>query len=149
MTAYEDVRACSWKHGVEGHPRFIRGRRARASRAAAGCVCGVLWIGELRHRGSIVVRLRRHRLDLRKLAYDRRYTRNSRSAPLLTAHLMHQVIDVDRVQIVDYLSGDDAYKRDWMSARRERWGLRAYRLRSVAGLAGARARSPAAWRGAA
>jgi hypothetical protein len=44
---------------------------------------------------------------------------------------------VDRVEVVDYLSGDDTYKQEWMSARRERWGLGAYRLTSVAGLAGA------------
>jgi hypothetical protein len=50
---------------------------------------------------------------------------------------MRHVIDVDRVDTVDYLSGDDDYKRDWMSERGERWGLRVYRWRSLAGFAGA------------
>ena len=42
---------------------------------------------------------------------------------LLTAFLMEQTIDIDQVQKIDYLTGDDAYKKDWMSHREERWGL--------------------------
>jgi len=38
---------------------------------------------------------------------------------VLTAALMQHALDVDRVQTVDYLIGDDAYKREWMSHRRE------------------------------
>ena len=40
---------------------------------------------------------------------------------------------VDKVKFVDYLSGDDAYKRDWMSHRRERWGILAFNLRTPRG----------------
>jgi hypothetical protein len=36
---------------------------------------------------------------------------------------MQHTMDVDRVQEVDYLSGDDAYKADWMALRRERVGV--------------------------
>ena len=46
-------------------------------------------------------------------------------------------IEVDGVGEVDYLSGDDAYKQDWMSQRRERVGLVAFRTDSLAGLAAA------------
>jgi CelD/BcsL family acetyltransferase involved in cellulose biosynthesis len=49
--------------------------------------------------------------------------------------MMQQAIDVDRVREVDYLTGDDAYKRDWMSHSRERHGIVAYNLRSARGLA--------------
>ncbi len=48
--------------------------------------------------------------------------------------LMENALDVDRVSVVDYLCGDDDYKRDWMSARRERWGLRASPWLSLVGL---------------
>jgi hypothetical protein len=48
---------------------------------------------------------------------------------------MQHVIDADRVRIVDYLSGDDEYKKTWMSHRREFWGLVAFNPRSVPGLA--------------
>jgi CelD/BcsL family acetyltransferase involved in cellulose biosynthesis len=40
---------------------------------------------------------------------------------------MRHVLDVDRAAVVDYLTGDDAYKRDWMSHRRERVGVSALR----------------------
>jgi hypothetical protein len=36
---------------------------------------------------------------------------------------MEHVIDVDRVEQIDFLTGNDAYKREWMSDRRERWRL--------------------------
>lgn len=69
-----------------------------------------------------------------KLAYDERHAALSLGS-LLTARMMQQAIDVDRVREVDYLTGDDAYKRDWMSHSRERHGIVAYNLRSARGLA--------------
>jgi len=35
---------------------------------------------------------------------------------------------------VDYLSGDDGYKKDWMSQRRERWGILALNPRTPRGV---------------
>jgi len=69
-----------------------------------------------------------------KLAYDERFTDLS-VGTVLTATLMRHVIDVDKVQEVDYLTGDDAYKRDWMSGRRERGGILAMNPRTVRGAA--------------
>jgi CelD/BcsL family acetyltransferase involved in cellulose biosynthesis len=54
---------------------------------------------------------------------------------VLTAKLMQHVIDIDRVKVVDYLSGDDDYKRTWMSHRREFWGILGFNPRSPRGLA--------------
>ena len=54
-----------------------------------------------------------------KLAYDPEFKEFSAGATL-SARMMEHVIDVDRVEEVDFLSGDDLYKRDWMSHRRER-----------------------------
>ena len=39
---------------------------------------------------------------------------------------MEAMLEVDHVEEVDYLSGDDAYKADWMAQRRERVGLVAF-----------------------
>jgi CelD/BcsL family acetyltransferase involved in cellulose biosynthesis len=50
---------------------------------------------------------------------------------------MQHVIDVDRVREIDYLIGDEPYKQDWMSHRRERWGIVAYNPRTLKGMAGA------------
>jgi CelD/BcsL family acetyltransferase involved in cellulose biosynthesis len=70
-----------------------------------------------------------------KLAYDEQFSKYSIGS-ILTAHLMEYVMECDRVREVDYLIGDDPYKRSWMSHRRERWGVRAFNLRSVNGMCG-------------
>lgn len=70
-----------------------------------------------------------------KLAYHEEFKRFS-AGTLLTALLMERVIDVDAVQEIDYLIGDDPYKAAWMSERRERWGIVAYNPQTVFGLLG-------------
>jgi len=67
-----------------------------------------------------------------KLAYDENYKQLS-PGTVLTAFMMEYVIERDGVTSVDYLSGDDAYKKDWMSQRRERYGIAAYNVRSLRG----------------
>ncbi|MEZ0239122.1 MAG: GNAT family N-acetyltransferase, partial [Methylophilaceae bacterium] len=76
------------------------------------------------------------RASIYKLAYDTNHAHLSVGS-LLTNHLMQHVIDVDRVREVDFLIGDEPYKQDWMSHRRERWGIVAYNPRTPSGLAGA------------
>ena len=68
-----------------------------------------------------------------KLAYDESLPQYA-AGTILTGHLMAHVIDHDKVMEVDYLIGDDPYKRSWMSHRRERWGIVAYNPRTVLGL---------------
>jgi len=71
-----------------------------------------------------------------KLAYDQEHIRLS-AGSVLTAALMQHVTDIDKVREVDYLIGDDPYKRDWMSHRRERYGIIAFNPRTVSGLVSA------------
>jgi hypothetical protein len=70
-----------------------------------------------------------------KLAYDERFSELSVGS-ILTSRLMQYVLDVDKVTEVDYLTGDDPYKCQWMSHRRERWGLIALNARTVRGCLG-------------
>lgn len=69
------------------------------------------------------------------LAYDLQYGRLS-PGTVLMAHMLRRVVDEDRVEVVDFLQGDDPYKRDWMSHRRERWGIIAMNPRTPRGLLG-------------
>ncbi|MCG7929080.1 hypothetical protein A3197_13120 [Candidatus Thiodiazotropha endoloripes] len=57
-----------------------------------------------------------------KLVYDEAWKRYS-PGTILLAYLMEHVIDRDKVEEIDFLTGNDAYKQDWMSQRRQRWRL--------------------------
>jgi len=57
-----------------------------------------------------------------RLAYDEAWKRYSPGS-VLTAYLMEYVIDTDKVEEIDFLTGNERYKQDWMSERRERWSL--------------------------
>jgi hypothetical protein len=57
-----------------------------------------------------------------KLAYDKAW-RDYSPGSILTRYLMQQVIDSDKVHEIDFLTGNDAYKQEWMSERRKRWAL--------------------------
>ena len=57
-----------------------------------------------------------------RLAYDETW-KNYSPGSILTSYLMEHVIDIDKVKEIDFLTGNDAYKQDWMSTRRQRWGL--------------------------
>ena len=69
------------------------------------------------------------------MAYDQAFKAFS-PGTLLTAKLMQYVLEVDKVREVDYLIGNDAYKKSWMSDHRERWGIVAYNPRTLRGMAG-------------
>jgi len=57
-----------------------------------------------------------------RLAYDKAWRQYS-TGSILTSFLMEYVIDTDKVKEIDFLTGNDAYKQDWMSERRERFLL--------------------------
>ncbi|MDH5180952.1 MAG: GNAT family N-acetyltransferase [Gammaproteobacteria bacterium] len=57
-----------------------------------------------------------------RLAYDNDWKQYSPGS-ILTCYLMEYVIDVDKVEEIDFLTGNEAYKQDWMSERRERFAL--------------------------
>jgi len=62
------------------------------------------------------------RASIFRLAYDKVWKRYSPGS-ILTSFLMRHVIDTDGVREIDFLSGNDAYKQDWMSERRECFAL--------------------------
>ncbi|MDR1855402.1 MAG: GNAT family N-acetyltransferase [Azoarcus sp.] len=127
------VYAHSWKQ-PEPWPRFI----PELCRLAAAR--GWLRLGVLRLDGQAVASqlwlVCGDTAQIVKLAHDRAYDERS-VGTVLTAHMMAHVIDRDRVRHLDFLIGDDAYKRDWTPLRRERWGIVAFNPRHLRGLAGA------------
>jgi len=64
----------------------------------------------------------RGKASIFRLAYDKAW-RSYSPGSILTSFLMEYVIDTDKVEEIDFLTGNDAYKQDWMSDRRERYAL--------------------------
>ena len=133
LAAYQQVYSASWKN-EEPFPEFVPGLIATA--AAQGWLrLGVVWLGG-RPIAAQLWMVSNGKAEIYKLAYDEAFKAYSPGS-VLTAHLMQHVFEKDHVQEVDYLIGDDPYKKSWMSDRRERWGIVAYNPRTLTGLWGA------------
>ena len=132
LAAYERVYAASWKQS-EPFPGFVRELMVLC--AQHGWLrLGVAWLGDTAIAAQFWI-VAHGRAEIFKVAYDEAYKAHT-AGTLLTAALMEHVLDHDRVSEVDYLIGDDPYKKTWMSHRRERWGIAAYNPRTVSGLFG-------------
>lgn len=122
VAAYQRVYAQSWKE-PEPNPDFMPGL-IRMAADQGSLRLGLLWLdGEVVAAQVWIVTA--GKAHIFKLAYQAGFERFSVGS-VLTAALMRHVMDVDGVQEVDYLTGDDNYKKDWMSHRRERVGLIAF-----------------------
>jgi hypothetical protein len=130
IDAYIKVYLSSWKQ-PEPYPQFVPGLIRMCARMGA-LRLGIIYVdGEpaaaqlwIVHHGNALIY---------KLAYDERFGELS-VGTVLSATLFQHALDVDKVTEVDYLSGDDAYKKDWMSHRRERWGILALNPRTPRGV---------------
>lgn len=132
IEAYQKVYHASWKK-PEPFPGFIPGLIGQFA-AKGNLRLGLAWL-ENEPVAAQIWLICGDRASIYKLAYDEKHAKLS-AGSILTAHLMRHVIDVDQVQEVDYLSGDDEYKQQWMSHRRERWGVIAYNPATVPGFLG-------------
>lgn len=125
--AYEAIYAKSWKP-QEGNPAFLR------AFAQAESAAGALRMGIAEIDGQPVAAqfwtVEGGTAWIHKLAHDEAHRAHS-PGTLLTAALFRHVIDEDQVHTVDFGTGDDPYKRDWMEAQRPRYALRFYRPAAV------------------
>ncbi|MEO6152277.1 MAG: GNAT family N-acetyltransferase [Croceibacterium sp.] len=121
--AYEAVYGESWKPD-EGDRMLLR-RFAQAEGAA-----GRLRLGLARHDGEVVAAqfwtVEHGTAYIHKLAHRESATPLS-AGTTLSAALFEHVIDRDRVALVDFGTGDDPYKRDWMEQVRLRYLLTCWR----------------------
>ena len=125
LAGYQQIYAASWKQ-AEPHPEFVPAL-VRHLAERGWLRMGLVELGA-QPIAAQIWSCKDGVVSIFKLAYDERFAQLS-AGSVLTSQLMRQVIDVDRAAVVDYLTGDDAYKRDWMSHRRERVGVRALRVR--------------------
>ncbi|MGB3166927.1 MAG: GNAT family N-acetyltransferase [Alteraurantiacibacter sp.] len=116
---YEAIYAASWKP-EEGDPALLR-RFAEMESTA-----GRYRLGIADHEGEPIA-VQFWTVD-HGTAYIHKLAHLDSAKPLspgttLTAALMEHVIDTDGVDAVDFGTGDDPYKRDWMKEVRIRWHL--------------------------
>ena len=129
MAAYWHVYRSSWKQD-EPFPEFIDGL-AEWSAAQGQLRLGLVWLNDTAIAAQIWL-VAHGKCEIFKVAYDEAHKALS-PGTVLTAALLERVLDHDGVKEVDFLIGDDQYKRNWMSHRRERWGLVAYDPRRAGG----------------
>ena len=118
--AYEAIYAQSWKP-EEGSPAFLR-RFAEAEGAAGRLRLGIARLPSGEPVAAQFWTVEDGTAFIHKLAHT------EASKPLspgttLSAALFAHVIDRDRVSVVDFGTGTDGYKRDWMEAMRPRYRL--------------------------
>ncbi|NMP33050.1 GNAT family N-acetyltransferase [Thalassotalea sp. M1531] len=70
-----------------------------------------------------------------KLAHTPTYE-NQSVGSILTADMFNYVIDKDGVNKVDFLTGNDAYKKEWMSSSQPLYTLNAFNRKTVNGIVG-------------
>ncbi|AOR76210.1 GNAT family N-acetyltransferase [Novosphingobium resinovorum] len=124
---YEAIYAESWKP-EEGSPAFLRafaeaeGAAGRLRLALAHsadnpdspAIAAQMWTVE---GGTAFIHKLAHREAAKPLS----------PGSVLTAALMRHVIEIDRVELVDFGTGDDPYKQDWMDTQRPRFRLDMFR----------------------
>ena len=124
MSDYYAVYNSSWKAN-EQFVNFLDGIVAGFSRSdlsgAGWSRLAVLYVNEKPIAAQLwfVVHAK---ANIFRLAYDQTWKKYSPGS-ILTSFLMEYVIDTDKVEEIDFLTGNDTYKQDWMSDRRERYVL--------------------------
>ena len=121
---YEAIYRASWKP-EEGAPAFLRSF-AETEGAAGRLRLGIGYTGGGAPR-AIAAQLwtvEHGTAFIHKLAHDQAAASLS-PGTVLTAALLEEVIERDRVGLVDFGTGDDRYKRDWMDSVRPRYRIEA------------------------
>jgi hypothetical protein len=116
---YERVYARSWKPH-EGSPAFLK-QLAQQESAAGAFRLGLAYIDGQPVAAQFWT-VENGVALIHKLAHDERHLEFS-PGTLLAAALFQHVIDIDRVSEIDFGTGSDTYKRDWMEQVRPRYRL--------------------------
>ncbi len=117
---YEAIYAESWKP-EEGDPALLR-RFAEAEGAAGRIRLGVAYTPGGEAVAAQFWTVENGIAYIHKLAH-RESAKALSAGTTLSAALFERAIDDDRVDLVDFGTGDDAYKRDWMEIDRPRYRI--------------------------
>ncbi len=131
IAAFEAVYRRSWKE-PEPFPDF------NAALIRATAALGVLRLGILTVDGTPAAAqlwtVENGRASVLKLAHDEAFKRHS-PGTVLTAWMLRRLLDEELVGEIDFGRGDDPYKQQWTSRRRQRIGVLLMNPRHQRGLA--------------
>lgn len=130
VAAYWQVYQHSWKP-AEPNPDFINALLEQASHNRS-LRLGVLWL-QGRPVAAQCWLVADGVAAIYKLAQDQTFDHYS-PGTVLTAALLDHVIEVDQVHTIDFLTGNDHYKAQWMDNMTPLYQLQAYRLNQPAAL---------------
>jgi len=116
---YEKVYAKSWKP-EEGNPDFLKA--LAQSESQSGCLRMGLAYLDGKPVAAQFWTVENGFALIHKLAHDEAALKAS-PGTLLSAALFQHVIDVDKVDLIDFGTGNDRYKMDWMEDVRDRYHL--------------------------
>jgi len=119
MRDYYTVYNASWKAN-EQYVGFLDGIVAGFSKPGWSRLA-VLYVGDMPVAAQLWF-VAHAKASIFRLVYDKVWKAYSPGS-ILTSFLMEHVIDSCKVEEIDFLTGNDAYKQDWMSDRRERFAL--------------------------
>jgi CelD/BcsL family acetyltransferase involved in cellulose biosynthesis len=130
---YEHVYQASWKP-AEGSPAFLRALAEQEGDA------GTLRLGIAKRDGEPIAAqlwLVENRVaTIHKLAYADA-ARELSPGTLLSVEMFRHALDIDRVRRIDFGTGDDGYKADWMARSEPLMMMQAFNPATLVGLAGA------------
>ena len=132
ISDYEQVYAKSWQK-YEPYPGVIRSL-LRYCATEGALRLGLLYLNGEPIAGQIWI-VWAGSATLYKLAHDRRFDCLS-PGTVLTMRMIGWIFENDRVGEIDFGTGDDPYKSQWTSQRRERWGLVAFNPHTLHGALG-------------
>jgi hypothetical protein len=131
IEAFEAVYARSWKE-PEPYPTF-NAAQIRAAAALGVARLGIWWIGKVAAAAQFWV-VEASGATVLKLAHDEVFKAHS-PGTVLTAWMIRHLLEQEHVVDLDFGRGDDPYKRDWVTDRRQRVGLLLINPRRPAGIA--------------
>lgn len=130
---YERIYAASWKE-PEQFAAFVPALIRRS--AESGLLrLGLVYIDGVPAASELCIVAARAALMM-KTAYDPRY-RDLSVGALATLKVLRYVLDNDEIDEIDFGNGEDPYKREWVTQRRERLGVVGFNPRTVRGVLGA------------
>lgn len=132
IASYEQIYISSWKR-PEPYPEFVPGL-IRTCAERNWLRMGVIYLDDQPIAAQVWI-VNSGKATIYKLGHDQRFDEFSAGSILTTAMIRH-VLDVDKVREIDFGSGDDPYKKNWLPQRRERWGILAMNPRTLLGCLG-------------